>query len=147
MKLAWRSIEPKVGGILWRHAMLVWNNSWIFIGSSICVWGFHKTSECGLKLLTIPVHSHRDSIYSSIRALLACFIGSLNTPYTKNPDIFYSFSHKYTEFWLIKCHFRIITWRISCYDFKTILKSWEIWKLMLLNVSIAHIQPRICWFS
>ncbi len=40
-----------------------------------------------------------------------------------------------------------ITWRISCYNFKTLLKSWEIWKIMLLNVSIAHIQPRIYGFS
>ncbi len=35
----------------------------------------------------------------------------------------YSFSNKFTEFWLIKRNFRTITWRISCYDFKTILKS------------------------
>ncbi len=39
------------------------------------------------------------------------------------------------------------TWRISCYDFKTILKSWEIWKLMLLNFSITHIQLHIYGFS
>ncbi len=43
--------------------------------------------------------------------------------------------------------FRTITLRISCYDFKTILICWEIWKLMLSNVSIAHIQPRIYGFS
>ncbi len=40
---------------------------------------------------------------------------------------FYSFSHKLTEFWLMKRNFQTVTWRISCYDFKTILKSWEIW--------------------
>ncbi len=66
---------------------------------------------------------------------------------TRGSKTFYSFSHKFTEFWLIKHNFRTITWTISCYDFKTILKSWEIWKLMLLNVSIARIQPRIYGFS
>ncbi len=49
--------------------------------------------------------------------------------------------------WLIKSKFRTITWRTSCYNFKTILKSWEIWKLMLLNVSIVHIQLHIYGFS
>ncbi len=52
-----------------------------------------------------------------------------------------------SKFWLIKRNFRTITWGISCYNFKTLLKSWEIWKIMLLNVSIAHMQPRIYGFS
>ncbi len=52
-----------------------------------------------------------------------------------------------TEFWLIKHNFRTITWRISCYDFKTILIYWEVWKLMLLNVSITHLQLHIYGFS
>ncbi len=68
-------------------------------------------------------------------------------PKETNSDTFYSFSYKFTEFWLIKRIFRTITLKISCYDFKTILICWEIWKLMLLNVSIAHIQPRIYGFS
>ncbi len=66
---------------------------------------------------------------------------------SKNSDAFYSFTHKFTEFWLIKHNFRTITGRISCYDFKTILICWEIWKLMLLNVSITHIQLHIHGFS
>ncbi len=66
---------------------------------------------------------------------------------TRGSNTFYSFSHKFTELLLIKRNFCTITWRISCYDFKTILICWEIWKLMLLNVSIAHIQPRIYGFS
>ncbi len=77
--------------------------------------------------------------------ILLQFPKETNTRGSKK-DTFYSFSHKFTEFWLIKCHFCPITWRISCCDFKTILKSWEIWKLMPLNVSITHIQPRIYGF-
>ncbi len=55
--------------------------------------------------------------------------------------------HTNLKFWLIKQNFRTITWRISCYDFKTILICCEIWKLMLLNISISHIQLHIYGFS
>ncbi len=50
------------------------------------------------------------------------------------------------QFQLKKRHFGTITWRISCYDFNTIFISWEIWKRMLLNVSITHIQLHIYGF-
>ncbi len=56
-------------------------------------------------------------------------------------DAFYSFSHKCT-FSIKKPTFLSITWRISCYNL-TLLICWEIWKLMLLNVSITHIQLHI----
>ncbi len=50
--------------------------------------------------------------------------------------------HTNLQSWLIKRNFDP-----SCYNFKTILKSWEIGKLMLLNVSITHIQLHIYGFS
>ncbi len=58
-----------------------------------------------------------------------------------------TFSHKCTTFLFKKCNFRKIAWRISCYDFKTILKCCEILKRMLLNVSITHIHLHIYGFS
>ncbi len=45
--------------------------------------------------------------------------------------------------WLIKRNFRTITWIVLSCDFKTTLISWEIWKPMPLNVSIAYIQLHI----
>ncbi len=41
------------------------------------------------------------------------FPKEINTRGSKTLDAFYSFSHKFKEFRLIKCNFRIITWRIS----------------------------------
>ncbi len=69
-----------------------------------------------------------------------------NTRGSKAPTPFTPF-HTNLQFWLIKRIFRTITLRISCYDFKTTLICWEIWKLMLSNVSIAHIQRHIYGFS
>ncbi len=65
----------------------------------------------------------------------------MNTRGSKN-DNFYSFSHKVgftvTEFWLIKPNFHTITCRILCYDFKTILTSCAISKLIFLNVVVTY---------
>ncbi len=72
-----------------------------------------------------------------------------NTRGSKTPNNFYSFSHKVwfagPQFRLIKPNFRIITWGILCYEF-IILTSCEIWKLILLNVSL-HIQLHMHEFS
>ncbi len=46
------------------------------------------------------------------------FPKEMNTRGSKT-DAFYSFSHKFTEFWLKKRNYHTITWWISCYDFKT----------------------------
>ncbi len=59
---------------------------------------------------------------TSGRHLLLIF--TQNTRRSKTLTPFTPF-HTNTEFWLIKHIFRTITWRISCYDFKTILTVWS----------------------
>ncbi len=110
-----------------------------------------------------PAHVHTKSVYmvswhlcSWVHFLARCEIHSnkyISLQFPKetntrgsNSDAFYSFSHKCTEFRLKKHNLRTIAWRISCYDFKTIWICWEIWKPMLLNVSITHIQVHIDGF-
>ncbi len=45
--------------------------------------------------------------------------------------------HTNLQFWLIKRTFHTITWKISCYDFKTILKRFENWCFWTLAAHIS----------
>ncbi len=142
----------------WRRWVLSMGQSWRQELSTTEVRSLSKApnpkllpSRCsvGCPLLQVCVHffvTLRHQIHTNNYILLP-FPKETNNRGSKTSDTVCSFSHKCTEFWLIKRNFRTITWRISCYDFKTILNSWEILKLMLLNVSITHIHPRIHGFS
>ncbi len=83
--------------------------------------------------------------YVTITTLLQ-FLYKTNTRGSKTLTPFTPFHTNLQSFDLIKRNFCTITWRISCYDFKTILICKDIWNLMLLIVSITHLQLQIYMF-
>ncbi len=115
------------------------HSSYSFYILSALAFPGNRTHDLGVASAMLYQLSYRKAI--ALQYISLQFPKETNT--RGNSDAFYSFSHKFTEFLLKMHNFHTITWWKSCYDFKTILICWELWKLMLLNVSIAHIQPHI----